>query len=363
MKYITGVHALNLPCALNTTGDWHMSWLQWDHPKMLDSKMSVYGDWGIEPNHNIPEHEGVFPVANHIRACLDMLETGDFYHPQGMRDDFICWDAYTPLIFEKVMLLQDLPYWDKIKHFMEKEYRGQWFRFTEGMTHREAGALAEQDHKHVIRQFLKQMNAFSSSFILKGGTALVECYGLDRFSENIDLDASRAKLHEFIDDFCKSSGYSYRIAKDTPAVNQFMIDCGSLMKKRLKVEVSYRSMVIPPDTYTEADGIQVYTMDRMAQLKSVAYLSRDRIRDLYDLCYICNQYLSDLKESTVNQIKDAFSYKGFDNFDYIVRSESDPFIDKEHLADSYLKAFDRLGLLYTNDEKLGICPRGKLLNR
>lgn len=362
MKYITGVHALNLPCSLNTTGDWHMSWIQWDHPQMLDSEMSVYGDWGIELNHNIPEHEGGVPVANHIRACLDMLETGDFYHPRGMRDDFICWDAYTPLIFEKVMLLQELPYWDKIKHFMEKEYRGQWFRFMGGVTHREAGALAEQDHKQVVHQFLKQMNAISSSFILKGGTALVECYGLDRFSENIDLDASHAKLHGFMDDFCKSSGYSWRIDKDTLAVNRFVIAYGPDRKKQLTVEVSYRSKVIPPDTYTEADGIQVYTIDRMAQLKSAAYLSRDRIRDLYDLCYICSQYLADLKEATVNQIKDAFSYKGLDNFDYIVRNESDPFIDKERLADSYLKAFDRLGLFCTNEEKLEIRANGKSSN-
>lgn len=122
-------------------------------------------------------------------------------------------------------------------------------------------------------------------------------------------------------------------------------------------------MVIPSDSYTEINGIQVYTMDRMAQLKAAAYLNRDRIRDLYDLCYICNQYLPALKESTVMQIKDAFSCKGFDHFDYITRNERDPFIDQERLADAYLKVFDRLGLLYTNDEKLEIRFSGKALTR
>ena len=221
----------------------------------------------------------------------------------------------------------------------------------------------QQDHKTVIHQFLKQMNHVSSSFILKGGTALMECYGLDRFSEDIDLDASRSKLRGFMDDFCKSAGYSYRIAKGTPTVNRFMIDYGSEMNKRLKVEISYRAMVIPSDSYTEINGIQVYTMDRMAQLKAAAYLNRDRIRDLYDLCYICNQYLPALKESTVMQIKDAFSCKGFDHFDYITHNERDPFIDQERLADAYLKVFDRLGLLYTNDEKLEIRFSGKALTR
>ena len=50
----------------------------------------------------------------------------------------------------------------------------------------------QQDHKEVIHQFLKQMNTVSSSFILKGGTALMECYGLDRFSEDIDITIDEA---------------------------------------------------------------------------------------------------------------------------------------------------------------------------
>jgi len=33
MKYITGIHALNLPCSLDTCGDWHslkmMALMQW----------------------------------------------------------------------------------------------------------------------------------------------------------------------------------------------------------------------------------------------------------------------------------------------------------------------------------------------
>ena len=29
MKYISGINALNLPCSLDTCGDWHTSALQW----------------------------------------------------------------------------------------------------------------------------------------------------------------------------------------------------------------------------------------------------------------------------------------------------------------------------------------------
>lgn len=37
MLYITGVHALNIECELDTTGDWHTSALSWDAIKMRDT--------------------------------------------------------------------------------------------------------------------------------------------------------------------------------------------------------------------------------------------------------------------------------------------------------------------------------------
>ena len=30
MEYITGIHALNLNCAIETCGDWHQSALRWE---------------------------------------------------------------------------------------------------------------------------------------------------------------------------------------------------------------------------------------------------------------------------------------------------------------------------------------------
>ena len=48
MKYITGVHALNLPCSLLTCGDWHSPSLQWERLRFSESNDSVFGDYGIE---------------------------------------------------------------------------------------------------------------------------------------------------------------------------------------------------------------------------------------------------------------------------------------------------------------------------
>jgi hypothetical protein len=129
MKYITGIHALNLNCELETTGDWHMSALQWDNPQFMHSYDSVFGEYGIERNKSIPGKLGRYNVANHIRACLDLLAIGNFPVAQGINKDFICNEKYDDEIFNMVLKLRNLPHYDDIDKFMGKEYAMKWVRF------------------------------------------------------------------------------------------------------------------------------------------------------------------------------------------------------------------------------------------
>ena len=132
MQYITGIHALNLNCSLDTPGDWHQSAIQWTKPRMRESTGSIFGEYGIEQNSHIPENPGNFFAANHIRALLDLLEEGNFPTAQGMRDNFIDNPKYTKEIFRKVMLLKGLSHWKKIDKFMGKEYMMEWVKFKNG---------------------------------------------------------------------------------------------------------------------------------------------------------------------------------------------------------------------------------------
>lgn len=133
MEYISGIHALNLNCGLLTCGDWHQSGIQWHTPYTLESSDSIFGDYGIEFGKRIPESDGTFMVANHIRALLDLLEQGKFSLAQGMRDDFICNADYTNEIFEKVWALRGMSHWDEIDRFMGKEYFAEWLDFKEAV--------------------------------------------------------------------------------------------------------------------------------------------------------------------------------------------------------------------------------------
>ncbi len=85
-------------------------------------------------------------------------------------------------------------------------------------------------------------------------------------------------------------------------------------------------------------------------MKTGAYQRRDKIRDLYDICFICDRYFADLSESTKEQLKDALTYKGFDYFDYVTSTQDDALIDKDALAGLYRKMFEKLDLLYSKEE-------------
>lgn len=206
------------------------------------------------------------------------------------------------------------------------------------------------EHGNVISLFLTYLNKKSSNYILKGGTALLSCYNLDRFSEDIDLDGIERNIVDIIDMFCKQNDFNYRIAKDTDTVKRCMINYGNIGKP-LKVEVSYRRRDIDISETTIINGINVYNINALCIMKANAYTSRDKLRDLYDVCFICNNYYEQLSPSVISILRSAVEYKGIEHFDYIVKTQSDELIDISKLTEEFLKMFDQLGLLYDEEEE------------
>ena len=132
MRYITGIHALNLPCSLLSGGDWHCSALKWEKVTFGLSEESFFGDYGIEYCSEVPEHEGTYAVANHIRALLDLLVTGNYSVAKGMNRDFIGNDDYNEEVFDKVAEMKVLPHWKTIDAFIGSEYYGKWLDYKKG---------------------------------------------------------------------------------------------------------------------------------------------------------------------------------------------------------------------------------------
>lgn len=129
MKYISGMQALNLIPPENTPGDWHFSSMNWENPTMRESDDSPFGDWGIYVGE-VPRI-GKMHIANHLRACADLIAERYYGDAQGMRDNFIDNDSYNEEFFEKIMLLKSFKNWSEVDEFMEKEYLCRWLNYKE----------------------------------------------------------------------------------------------------------------------------------------------------------------------------------------------------------------------------------------
>lgn len=201
----------------------------------------------------------------------------------------------------------------------------------------------QDEHIAVEKAFLEFLGE-DAPFILKGGTALMFYYGLPRFSEDLDFDVARAgtSILRIVDRFAQKHDYGYRVRKDKPLGQRVMLDYGGT--QALKIETSARRKNISTHEFVLFDGVKVYTIDRLAQFKTNAYLARDRLRDLFDVSYIINSYWNQLSDTVRTNIADALSVKGIEQFDALIAENSDPLIDAELLAEQFLNAYDIAGI-------------------
>lgn len=365
MIYVSGIHALNIPCSLETCGDWHSSALRWKDVDIRDSSKSIFGDYGIESGHRIPHHEGTYNVANTIRALLDLIDDGNFAQAQGMNSAFICNPAYDSEVFEKVYLLSSRDNWHEISAFMGREYRTKWLRFLKG---KEKGAVSfslsdqaasDEDvkrgisknvHEDFMRCFLSFLNRHSAGYILKGGAALMLFYGLDRFSGDIDLDGTgRGEICAIAEEFCRENGCSFATEKDTPLtlVLLFSRDGGST----LRVTVSFRRRSLPCEDVTRIDGILVYGISTLCMMKTNAYLQKERMRDLFDLSFIVSRYSDALSAEAFDYAAEAISYRGgSEQLEYIIATQRDSLVDKKAFARIFKEAVRILGVVSDTDQ-------------
>lgn len=359
MEYITGIPALNVLCSLETPGDWHAPSVDWHSIQLYDSDMMFFKNYGIERNKTIPENTKKFNVANHIRAILDLLELDNFAYLKGMRNNFIETDKYDDEIFNKVYSMKVLPHWKRIDDFMEKEYMLKWVFYKQYIENKmlNKNSNHKEDinwqikHKSVISDFLKYLNSITDEYILKGGTALLTCYNLNRFSEDIDFDSNnKNKIKKIVDTYCSKKNYNYHIAKDTDTTKRFFIHYGNIIHP-LKIEVSFRSLILNSDCH-KINGIQVYSINKLMNLKLNAYNTRDTIRDLYDITFIAKNYWHSLTPEIKSNLNESLHYKGLEHFDYMLYTSNDKLIDKDKLTVDFLELTNKFNTLKRDDPEL-----------
>lgn len=163
-------------------------------------------------------------------------------------------------------------------------------------------------HVQILRAIAEEVSDLP--MVLKGGTALLLCYGLDRFSEDLDFDGSRkfdmtsqitravARLTDM---------HTIHLAKNTATVQRYKVHYWKQgIERFLKIETSFRQA---PDEnrVTVRAGIRTYVIRTLIEQKVAALLNRTRARDLYDVAFLARTYREDFSPQVVAALREAVS--------------------------------------------------------
>ena len=149
--------------------------------------------------------------------------------------------------------------------------------------------------------------------VLKGGTALKLCYGLDRFSEDLDFDSTKSlNLEHSIEDIFAHLGKSHSnfrgpkisLTKKTDTVRRYRVVYGDNIN--LKIETSLRGTPDDKDI-TERNGILTYKVSTLIKQKLNALLGRTTARDLHDTAFLYTNFYDDFGDEQKAVITDLYN--------------------------------------------------------
>ncbi len=166
---------------------------------------------------------------------------------------------------------------------------------------------AEKDYYQNLLLFIIYRTV-KGGLIFKGGTALSKCYGLNRFSEDLDFSAIEAMdCRKIVSDGLTSFGVRHKVKEMGKGVESqsFMVKIeGPLYKNSEKTlcsitfETSYRETLVNPPVIKaighHMDIIPVFDVLVMSEEeiiaeKTRAVMMRDSARDIYDLCFLIDR--------------------------------------------------------------------------
>lgn len=163
----------------------------------------------------------------------------------------------------------------------------------------------EATHIALMQSITKSFNDLP--IVLKGGTALLLCYGLDRFSEDLDLDANK-KLNiitRVADTLSRhTEKHTIKVSKDTDTVQRLKIHYSKNgLERFLKIETSFRDPFKNEDTVI-IGGIKTYKIQNLIDQKVNAMMGRTKARDLYDVDFLLRTYRDSFADSTIKKLSE-----------------------------------------------------------
>jgi predicted nucleotidyltransferase component of viral defense system len=149
----------------------------------------------------------------------------------------------------------------------------------------------EASHIEIMRAIAEDL--IDLPMVLKGGTALLLCYGLDRFSEDLDFDAPKkfnitGRVEKVLSRYAHE--FTVKTVKDTETVQRLKVHYrNEAVDRLLKIETSFRQS--PSTEFVEIrGGIKTYKVSGLIDQKLAALVGRTKARDLYDVAFLVRTY-------------------------------------------------------------------------
>ena len=206
--------------------------------------------------------------------------------------------------------------------------------------------LQQAEHMEVMTAICHTFHKKGLPMVLKGGTALKLCYGLDRFSDDLDFDCAKSlnlesSIKEVFAHLGKTSLHlrdpEISVTKDTETVKRYrIIYAGDI---NLKLETSFRGAPDDADLI-ELNGILTYKIRRLIQQKLKALNGRTAARDLHDVIYLYENFLNDFGEEELEEISTLYKNQSSVLDEYNSAYDEDTILSISHLLSDLSKLVD-----------------------
>lgn len=227
--------------------------------------------------------------------------------------------------------------------------------------------FTDEERDHIaLMQMVTQKIQEQKPYVLKGGTALMLAYGLDRFSEDLDFDvysdfkgSHKANLSSVLKNI-KENNFkvsNISIRKDTDTVNRYRLNYQNSLNNEasLKIEISYRTSLDRENAIFK-NGIYVLPIEKIAGFKINSVLdmnndSRTKARDLYDANFIIKNYPNAVSDEQITNLLNI----NMDNLEvrYKDSFEEDRILSKNKDLSVVILELSEISEQIAKDRKLG----------
>ena len=215
----------------------------------------------------------------------------------------------------------------------------------------------QAEHLVVMNEICHSFNRKGLPMVLKGGTALKLCYGLDRFSENLDFDCAKSlNLDSSIQAAFAQLGKTKQhlrnpkisVTKDTQTVKRYRITYADDIN--LKLETSLRGTP-NDDDLIQLNGILTYKIEKLIQQKLRALNGRTAARDLHDVIYLYENFFDSFGKDELGEIEALYKNQSSVIDEYNAAYGEDTILSTTDLLKDLGKLIDLYEVRNTNPQR------------